>query len=137
MKITVEHIADLRIKAGNADTQVLLDGNPADEKALRPTDCVLMAIAGCSSMDVVSILAKMKQSFSHFKVLSDGQRSEEHPKVFTQITLIYEARPLGKNKEEFLVAFKKAISLSIERYCSVSAMLKKAGVDISYRVQLV
>ena len=89
----------------------------------RPKELLLTSLAGCTGMDVVSILRKMKQNFTWFNVKVEGQLGEEHPKVYETIRVIYqfkESDNLDKAKVE------KAAALSQDRYCGISAMLKKA-----------
>ena len=94
-------------------------------------ELVLQALIGCTAMDVVSILKKMKVEYDSFEVHENNERSEEHTKVYTKIHMIYkfEGRDLDTEK------IKKAVHLSKDRYCSVSAMLRKA-VNISYEIHV-
>lgn len=83
---------------------------------------LLMAAAGCSSIDVVMILEKMKQPIKDIKVEVSGTRKSEIPKVYTKIHMHYIL--IGEIDEE---KAKRAIDLSLEKYCSVSLMLQKAA----------
>jgi putative redox protein len=89
----------------------------------RPKPLILVALAGCTGMDVVSILEKMKVKFNDFAVDVDGELTEEHPKYYHKIHITYKFKghdlPLDK--------INKAINLSQDRYCGVSAMLSKAA----------
>ena len=89
----------------------------------RPKGLLLSSLAGCTGMDVVSILKKMKVENFNFELHSSADLTEEHPKVYHTIYLDYiftgENLPVEK--------IKKAVSLSEERYCGVSAMLKQAA----------
>lgn len=96
----------------------------------RPMEMVLIALGGCTGMDVVSILRKMQVKFTRFEMQIDGERAPEHPKYFTKIKVLY--RIWGDVPEEKL---KKAIDLSLEKYCSVSNSLKpKAEVSYEYQI---
>ncbi len=96
----------------------------------RPMEMVLIALGGCTGMDVVSILRKMQVHFTRFEMDIQGERAPEHPKYFTTIKVIYKI--WGDVPEEKL---KKAIDLSLEKYCSVSNSLKpKAEVSYEYRI---
>jgi putative redox protein len=96
----------------------------------RPTELVLMALGGCTGMDVVSILRKMQVAFTRFEMEIHGDRAPEHPKHFTNIQIVYKV--WGNVPEEKL---KKAIDLSLEKYCSVSNSLKpKAQVSYQYQI---
>ena len=97
------------------------------EGANTPKELLLNALGGCTGADVASILNKMKEKVHRFEISLEAETSEEHPKVFTQIHLTYKF--WGEDLKEENIS--KAISLSQEKYCSVSAMLKKT-VDITY-----
>ncbi len=89
----------------------------------RPKGLVLTALAGCTAMDVISILRKMKAEPEEFWVEADAEISEEHPKVFTKITVTYHLKGGAVTQEKA----EKAANLSEERYCGVSAMLRQAA----------
>ena len=96
-----------------------------------PMEMVLMALAGCSGMDVVSILQKKRVNFSGFHIDVEAERADQHPKVYTVIRMKYIVE--GKDISE--KAVRDAIELSKNKYCSVSAMLDKTA-DISYTIEL-
>lgn len=98
-----------------------------------PMEMVLMSIAGCSGMDIVSILEKMRVSFDRFEVSVQGERAIEHPRVFTDIEVIYQFWGEGLNEAE--EKLKRAISLSMEKYCSVANMIDKAA-NLTYRLEI-
>lgn len=97
-----------------------------DQEAVSPMESVLMAVAGCSSIDVEMILKKMRQDLQKMEVEVKAERATEAPKVFTDIHIHYILH--GDLKAEKV---KQAIDLSMEKYCSVSIMLKKS-VNITY-----
>ncbi|NQU52974.1 MAG: OsmC family protein [Bacteroidetes bacterium] len=88
----------------------------------RPKPLMLTASAGCTGMDVVSILKKMRVELVDFNVIVEGDLTEEHPKQFSKMNVIYEF----KGKDLPLEKLKKAVNLSEERYCGVSSLYKKA-----------
>lgn len=92
------------------------------DKGPRPKLFMLAALGGCTGMDVISILSKMKVEVDYFNVKVEGELTEEHPKHFTSMHVIYEFR--GKNLP--LDKLERAVSLSEEKYCGVSAVYKKA-----------
>jgi len=100
------------------------------EKAPTPMDTVLIALGGCTGMDVVSILEKMHVKFESLDIDIKGERTEEHPLVYKKIEIIYKI--IGDVDEEKV---KKAAELSMEKYCSVAAMLKKSA-EIDHRVEI-
>jgi putative redox protein len=101
------------------------------DSAARPAELTLVSLGGCTAMDVVSILRKMRVPFEDFEVEVRADAAEEHPKVFTRIEIVY--RITGDVPEDKLV---KAINLSQERYCSISAMMRKA-VPLTFRHEIV
>ena len=94
-------------------------------------ELVLQALMGCTAMDVVSIIDKMKVEYSSFEVHETHERSEEHPKVYTRIHIIYKFE--GSNVDPEKV--KKAVDLSVEKYCSVHAMLSKAA-EVTHHIEI-
>ncbi len=97
----------------------------------RPKPLMLVALAGCTAMDVISILKKMRVEVEKFNVRVEGELTEDYPKHFYRIHTIYgfKGRDLPRDK------IKKAIELSEERYCGVTAVYKKA-VRMSSEIQI-
>ena len=120
MKFTSRNEAGHRIEM-DAATNV-----GGEDSAQRPKELLLDALAGCTAMDVISILRKMKAEPESLRIEVDADVAQTHPLVFTHIRLAYFVK--GDVPEEKL---QKAIKLSQENYCVVSAMLRKA-CDISY-----
>ncbi len=94
-----------------------------DDDGFRPTELVLIGLAGCTAMDVISILQKKRQDVTDFDVKTYAERATEHPKVFTHITVEYIVT--GRNLDP--EAVERAVQLSKEKYCTVNAMLSKAA----------
>src|SRR5205085_2535808 len=86
-----------------------------------PKALLLTGLAGCSAIDVVEILEKMRVPFASLEVDAETEQTEEHPKVFKTIHLTYKLKADEDQREKI----KKAIDLSLEKYCGVAAMLKK------------
>ncbi|HEU23854.1 MAG: osmotically inducible protein C [Mesoaciditoga sp.] len=99
-----------------------------EDSAARPMEVLLAALAGCTAMDVISILEKMKTTPRDFKIEISYTKAKEHPKVYTDIHLkyIFYGNVPKENAE-------KAVNLSQTKYCSVSAMLRKAA-NITYEL---
>jgi len=96
-----------------------------------PMELPLVALAGCTGMDVISILRKKRQQVIGYEVVVHGIRAEEHPKVYTQITV--EHVVTGRNVDPAAVA--RAIELSETKYCGVSKTLDKtAQIETTYRI---
>jgi len=111
------------------DTAPEFDG---DNSATKPLELLLIALGGCTGMDIVPLLRKMRQDVTAVELNISAERSEENPKVYTRIDLEYVVT--GKALAEEKVG--RAIDLSQEKYCSVSAMLKKA-CPVNYTIRLV
>ncbi|MGB9790770.1 OsmC family protein [Thermotoga caldifontis] len=97
-----------------------------------PMELVLAALTGCTGMDVVSILAKMKvlDEVESFRMEVSAERAQDHPKIYTKIHLKY----IFKFKNQpFKEQVEKAVQLSQEKYCSVAGMLKKAA-ELTYEI---
>lgn len=110
--------------------QVLMDGaNPGEGAS--PMEMVLMAMGGCSAIDVVSILEKGRQAVTGCKVVINAERAESVPRVFETVHLEYLVS--GQELADKQVA--RAVDLSMEKYCSVALMLGKAvAITHSYRI---
>ena len=135
MKAVVKQVDGLAL-AGRADSNhwVMLDGTQSfggAEAASKPMELVLIALGGCTSMDVLSILKKMQQDVRDYRIELEAEKATEHPSVFTKIHLNYIL--YGKKIQADSVS--KAIELSMTKYCSVSAMLKKS-VDITWGFEI-
>ena len=113
---------------------VRMDTTPemGDDSGPSPKQLVLAGLAGCTGMDVVSLLKKMRVDYTGFEIDIETELTEEHPKVFSEITMVY--RVFGKDLDEKKV--EKAITLSQDRYCGVSAMLKKNSA-VNYRIEFI
>jgi putative redox protein len=95
----------------------------------RPKALMLSALAGCTGMDVVSILGKMKMPYDSFAVEVDADTAEEHPKVYTRVLIRY----LFTGNEVDRTKIEKAVQLSIEKYCGVAATLQHTA-KIDYEI---
>jgi len=109
---------------------ISIDGNK--KEGMSPKALLLSGLAGCSGIDVADALRKMRVNFSDLRIDAEAEQTEEHPKVFKDIYITYSIRTDEINKEKVL----KAIHLSLDKYCGVSAMLKKNSA-IYPKLQLV
>jgi putative redox protein len=128
MKIEIERVNDaVHLRAKNENGIVVdMDGSPdigGQESGARPMQLVLMALGGCTSMDVLSMLRKMREEVKHYSVTVEADRAAEHPMVFTKIHVHY---TIEGNLTKANV--QKAIDLSMDKYCSVTHMLNKTAV---------
>jgi putative redox protein len=120
---------DQQFKSYHGKNEIKIDGKREDgfgAKAL-----VLSAIAACSGIDIVDILSKMRVEFSDFEIETETDQTDEHPRVFKDIFVTYKLRTDKLNEEKV----KKAIDLSLDKYCGVSAMLKRNS-PIHYKLQI-
>lgn len=99
----------------------------------RPKPLMLAALAGCTGMDVISLLKKMRQEVEYFNIKVEGDTEDEHPNAFVRMHVIYEFRGRDLDIEKI----EKSISLSMERYCGVSAVYRKAGIEMTHEVRMV
>jgi len=107
------------------------DASGGHNTGFRPMELLLVGFGGCSGMDVISILRKKKQHVSGLEINVKGERSDTTPKIYKEIHIEYVVTGKGVEK----VAVERAISLSVEKYCSVGATLAKAGmITHSYRI---
>ena len=134
MKAKVKYIDNLQFSAvSDSNHSIIIDANKklSIDQGSRPKELVLMGLAGCTAMDVVSLLKKMRVEFKDFSVSAEAELSDKHPKVFTSIHINYNIT--GDVNEEKL---KKAIDLSQNRYCGVTVMLgKTAQITHSYQIE--
>lgn len=104
-------------------------GKYGDDTGPSPKKLLLASLAACTGMDVVSLLKKMRVPFTNFEMSIEADLTEEHPKVYSEIRLIYHIFGYQLNKDKV----EKAINLSQEKYCGVSAMLRKNS-PINYSI---
>jgi putative redox protein len=122
---------------GTADTEfeVPLGASPevgGDNDGFRPMELIAVGLAGCTAMDVISILSKKRQDVTHFEVQVHAKQASEHPRVFTNIHLEFIVK--GRNVDPRAV--ERAIDLSANKYCPAQAMLTKAvTIEQSYTLQ--
>lgn len=109
---------------------VKIDG--ARKNGFGPKALLLAGLAGCSGIDIVDILKKMRVKFSEFSIEVKAAQTEELPKVYKDIYITYKFKTDRKNEDKL----KKAIDLSLEKYCGVSAMLQKNS-PIHYTIEII
>lgn len=120
---------DQQFKSYHGKNEIKVDGkreNGFGAKAL-----LLAGLAACSGIDIVDILNKMRVDFSELEIDTETEQTDDCPRVFKDIYLVYKVKTDSANKEKV----KKAIDLSLGKYCGVSAMLKKNS-PIHYKLQI-
>ncbi|MCL0040880.1 OsmC family protein [Thermodesulfovibrionales bacterium] len=121
---------------GNSGTghAIVVDGEPVvggKNTGMRPTELLLVGLGGCAGMDIISILQKEKQQVASLEINVKGQKAAEHPKKITEMEIEFVIT--GKDLSE--EAIKKAVELSMEKYCSVKATLEGvAKISFSYQI---
>jgi len=118
-----------------AGHSIVMDAKPeynGDGSGIRPVELVLHGLAGCTGMDVISVLEKKRQDVRGLEIVVHGrQRTDEFPKIYTDIEVEYVVTGYGVKPE----AVARAIQLSEEKYCSVKGMFSdQVNVTTSYRV---
>ncbi len=108
---------------------ITFDATPEHATGPSPMEAVLAALCGCTSVDVVSILEKKREPITGLTVSATAEQAPDAPRIFTRIHLTYSIR--GKVSQK---AAEDAVTLSKEKYCSVSLMLEKAA-EISYSIE--
>lgn len=136
MKITLKRIDDaFNFEAKNEDGRtVLMDAAEkigGRNRGVRPTQMLLMALAGCSAIDIINILKKQRQQIDDFQAEVEGEQEDlkDAAKVFTDIHVVFKLK--GNIEPE---KAKRAVELSMEKYCSVEKTLRLAGARIKNKV---
>ncbi len=119
---------DRFVGSASSRDSIVIDAG-SEKTANSPMELVLLALCGCTASDVVGILRKKREPFSGLEVRAAGERADGYPAVYTSIHLTYLVRGQVSRK-----AMEDAVRLSKEKYCSVSAMLKKAA-KITYTIE--
>lgn len=127
METTVRWIDNMMMVGESASGHAVVMDGPKDlggqNLGVRPMEMLLLGMGGCTTVDVVSTLKKMRESIRDCRVEISAERAEEHPKVFTKIHLHFIIEGLDLNEKKV----SKAVSLSADKYCSASIMLGKTA----------
>ena len=125
MKTIVRWIDGMMMVGESASGHALIMDGPEDlggkNLGVRPMEMLLLGMGGCTTVDVISTLKKMREAVSDCRVEISAERADEHPKVFTKIHLHFVVKGDNLNKKKVA----KAVSLSADKYCSASIMLGK------------
>ena len=125
-KVDVTWTEDMAFEAAVNGHKILIDAVEAvggKDRGPRPKPLLLLSLGGCTGMDVISILKKMRVEYAGLNIEVEGELTEEHPKYYHTITIVYKF----KGKDLPMDKLEKAVSLSQDRYCGVTAMLNKAA----------
>ena len=133
--VTIEWERDLRFTATNERNEsMIMDATDAEGRpaGITPMELLLMALGGCTGIDVVLILKKQRQKLERLTLNVTGRRREEEPRYYEQIHVEYVLKGSGLDEKKL----QRAIQLSEEKYCSISVMLKnKAKITSSYKIE--
>ena len=116
----------LMVGKSHSGHSITMDGPPeigGENLGVRPMEMLLLGVAGCTMIDVVTTLKKMRQELTHCETKVNAERADDHPKVFTEIHIQFIIKGKGLKKKKV----EKAITLSAEKYCSASIMLGKTA----------
>jgi putative redox protein len=126
-EVVAEWIGESAFEGRNQSGGSVQIGTHAGKPGVGPMEMLLLGVAGCTGMDIVSILGKKRQKLDRFEVQVRGKRADEHPKVYTDIEVIYCLWGQAIDPK----AVEQAIQLSEEKYCSASAMMKGVAQIVS------
>jgi len=121
--VNIKWTEGMSFEAEVNDFKITLDATPAvggQNKGPRPKPLTLVSLGGCTGMDVISILNKMRVAPDYFNVKISGEMTDEHPKYYHKIFIKY----IFRGKDLPIAKLEKAVSLSQDRYCGVSEMLR-------------
>ena len=132
----VKLISDMQFEGRSGSAHKLVmdadDSSGGQNKGFRPMELLLVGFGGCTGMDVISILRKKRQNVAGLEMNIRGEQADSHPHIYKNIHIEYVVRGKGIQKE----AVERAISLSLDKYCSVGATLAKTGtISQSYRIE--
>lgn len=104
-----------------------------DQTAHTPMDTLLQSVAGCSGIDVASILEKKRKTIDDLEIIITGERRDEHPKIFVSAHLHYILKSPDTTEKDF----HRSIELSQDKYCGASEMFKLAGAKVTWSAELI
>jgi len=132
--VNVKWIDGMAFEADVTGYKIMIDADQdhgGQQKGPNPKPLMMVALAGCTGMDIVSLLKKMRVDYDELSIFIEGELSEEHPKKFEKMTVIFRLKgnQIDRKKVE------KAIDLSREKYCGVSASYKDV-MEIKYKLEI-
>lgn len=123
-KIEVNWKGNMLFESVAPDGTVMIDADAAvggQGKGLRPKALMLTSLAGCTAMDVISLLKKMRAEVDDFKITVEANLTDEHPKYYDKVKVIYTFFGSDFKKDKI----EKSVNLSVERYCGVMQMFRQ------------
>ncbi|MBI4822731.1 MAG: OsmC family protein [Nitrospirae bacterium] len=136
MSIKVKYVDGLQF-VGESDSghAVVMDGTPdvgGNDTGMRPMELLLVSLGGCTGMDVISILKKKKENVTGLELNIKGEKAENYPKKYTSVNIEFTVKGKGISED----AVKRAIELSMDKYCSVKATIEPTA-KVSWSMRLV
>ncbi len=132
--ITTKYTGGMSFETAFGNHTLIIDADSSfggNDKGPKPKPLLLNALTGCTGMDVVSLLNKMRVQFADLEIKVDAEMTEEHPKYYNKIHVTYAI----KANEADRAKVEKAVNYSQERYCGVSFMLAKAA-ELTYEIDM-
>ena len=123
MKVTATWSEELNFTGAGTYGDTLSLRPAATQQGFAPMELLAMGLAGCTAMDVISLLRKKRQDVRKFEVMVTGEQIEEHPRVYQELTVEYVVT--GKDIDQ--KAVDRSIELSATKYCPAAAMLGKTA----------
>jgi len=118
-KVTTTWKSNMQFESTNPGGDLLIDAGEGE--GYRPKSLMLSALAGCSGLDVVSLLKKMRAEVDDFTIDIEANLTDEHPKFYDKVNVIYNFYGSGFKKDKI----EKAVKLSVDRYCGVMEMFRQ------------
>ncbi len=135
MKVKFHWLGGMKFEAlPPSGHRIIMDSSSlhgGEDAGPRPMELVLVALGGCTAMDVVAILKKMKHPVKGMEIVVSAERASQHPRVYTKVHITYRFTGNGLQLEKI----EKAVRLSQEKYCSVSEMLRRTA-ELTYSIEL-
>ena len=132
-KIELTWKDNMLFESKHDDGTLLIDApmDGSESRGMRPKALMLTALAGCSGLDIVSLLKKMRAEVDDFKIVTTAELTEEHPKIYKNVVVTYKFFGSDFKKDKI----EKSVNLSVERYCGVMEMFRiftDVTVNIEY-----
>jgi putative redox protein len=124
---------EMRFSATNADGRTLVMDDHEGGGGPSPIETILASLAGCTGMDVISILRKKRVALTGYRVETTAEQKETYPQVFTRVDVVHVVEGEGVSRD----AVHRAVELSALKYCPVSAMLAAGTVEIHHHYRII
>ena len=131
-KVETQFKGGMQFRSAVGNHRIIMDAGTADggnDSGASPKRLMLASLAGCTGIDIVSILNKMKVAFSDFSIKTEAELTDEHPKIYDKVKIVYSIKVPAENKDKM----EKAVNLSMDKYCGVSAMFS-AFAEVSWEI---